>query len=86
MDRAAEGNAAGEIKGALERRPVYAGDDEAHLRAELAALRDLLPGAHAWYVRQHDGHVTWQLQLNADSPDHLLEGLRYAAQDAERGS
>jgi len=81
MERAAEGNAAGGVRGELEHHPEQ--DDAAALATELKALRELIPGADIWYVQQYGGHVSWQLHLRADSGQHLLESLLAAAKDAE---
>jgi hypothetical protein len=53
------------------------------LDVECAVLREQVPGAVIWYVQQHCGTVRWIAQLEADSPRHLLEGLRDAGKDAE---
>jgi hypothetical protein len=73
----AEGNAA---RDELEHRPEK--DDDA-LGTELAALRELIPGADIWYIRHSDGHVSWQFHLTADSSQHLVEYVLASAKDAE---
>ncbi len=81
MERAATGNARGEIRDALEYRS--ASGTAPGLDVECAVLREQVPGAVIWYVQQHCGTVRWIAQLEADSPRHLLEGLRDAGKDAE---
>jgi hypothetical protein len=81
-ENAAEGNAPGEIRGVAEHRPGH--DDDA-LDAELAALRELIPGADIWVVRHYGGYVSWQLTLRAGSGQHLLEYVRDAGKGAEAG-
>jgi hypothetical protein len=81
VERAPTGKARGEIQDTLEYRSASGATPG--LEAERAVLREQVPGAVIWYVQQYRGAVRWVAWLEADSPRHLLEGLRDAGKDAE---
>jgi hypothetical protein len=81
VEREVTGNAEGDVRDALEYR--HATDGAADLNADREALRERVSGADIWCVQQYHGQVRWIAQVEADSPRHLLEGLRDAGRDAE---
>jgi hypothetical protein len=52
------------------------------LEAARKNLQERCPAADVWYMTDVGGHVTWTLAVHADTPEHLVEALRDAAQDA----
>jgi hypothetical protein len=69
----------------VERAAQRNAADKDTLDAERAALQSLVPGAAIWYVEQFGGVVRWIAHLEANTAQHLLEGLRDAGNDAEAG-